>query len=158
MPLDPNSLLTTDRITELHAVYKPDVLEELILLMGRSDKVGNLPQLREKILERESKISTGVGMGIAIPHVKIDSISDFVMAVGVSRDGLDFDSLDKAPTHIIVMIGCHVSQSGEFLKILSRLVSGLRDPMVQEQVLSAESPEMIRDLFVGPSGIFTQSP
>ncbi|MCC5877817.1 MAG: PTS sugar transporter subunit IIA [Candidatus Sumerlaeia bacterium] len=155
MPLDLESLLTTERVTELTSVYKPDVLEEMILLMGRSDRVDDLPQLREKVLERESKISTGVGMGIAIPHVKISTIRDFVMAVGVSREGIDFDSLDKAPTHIVVMIGCNVSQSGEFLKVLSRLVSGLRDPMVQEAILDAKSPQVIRDLFVGPSGIFT---
>lgn len=155
MPLDLDSLLTADRVTELTSVYKPDVLEEMILLMGRSDNVDDLPLLREKIFEREGKISTGVGMGIAIPHVKIPSIRDFVMAVGVSREGIDFDSLDKAPTHIVVMIGCHVSQSGEFLKVLSRLVSGLRDPMVQENILSASSPQVMKDLFVGPSGIFS---
>lgn len=158
MALDLDNLLTPDRITELHGTKKPEVLDEMIDLITLSRRVRDPKQLREKIFERERQISTGVGMGIAIPHVKIPTIDDFVMAVGVSREGVDFESLDKAPTHIVVMIGCHNSQAGEFLKILSKLVSGLRDPAAQERILSAKGREEIRACFVGPGGIFAPTP
>lgn len=157
MALDLENLLTSDRISELHGTTKPEVLDEMINLIIRSRRVRDPKQLREKIFERERQISTGVGMGIAIPHVKIPTIDDFVMAVGVSKEGIDFESLDKAPTHIVVMIGCHNSQAGEFLKILSRLVSGLRDAATQERILSAQGEQDILKCFVGPAGIFAPS-
>ena len=60
------------------------------------------------IIEREKVISTGVGIGIALPHVKIPCVKDFIAAVGRSHKGIDFNSLDDHPVNIVVMIGAIV--------------------------------------------------
>ena len=153
MAIDPKDIITEDRIVDLKSQKKNEALDELIDLLATSPLVGDKKELREKICEREGTLSTGVGAGMAIPHVKIPSIKDFVAAIGRSEEGIDFDSLDGKPTHIIVMIGCNNTQSGDFLKVLARLVTRLKDPEVQNKIMSAKSPAEIRDFFVQPEGV-----
>lgn len=147
------SLISADRIVDLNSVKKEAVLDELINLLATSELVGDKKELRDKIFERERTLSTGVGVGMAIPHVKIPSIKDFVAAIGRSKQGFNFESLDGAPTHIVVMIGCNNTQSADFLKILARLVTRLKDQNMQRRILEAKGPEEIRDLFVQPDGV-----
>ncbi|CAN5280183.1 hypothetical protein BH09SUM1_BH09SUM1_30320 [soil metagenome] len=154
MPIKPETLLTADRVADLKSTNKEEVLEELIALLASSSQVTNKEELRDKILERERTLSTGVGAGMAIPHVKIASIKDFVAAVGRSKKGLNFESLDGAPTHVVVMIGCNNTQSADFLKVLAKLVSRLKDPALQKRIMEAESPAQICDMFVTGEGIF----
>lgn len=155
MPIDPKSLISLDRITDLKSTRKEDVLNELVDLLASSPMVTDKEELRRKIFEREEAVSTGVGAGMAIPHVKIPSIKNFVSAIGRSKEGIDFESLDSQPTHIVVMIGCNSSQSADFLKVLARLVTRLKQPAVQKKILEADSPDEIRDLFISEEGILT---
>ncbi len=155
MTLDPKSLISIDRICDLKSEKKEDVLDELIGLLSTSKNITDKDELRQKIIEREKAVSTGVGAGMAIPHVKIASIKDFTAAIGRSREGVDFESLDGKPTHIVIMIGCNNTQSADFLKILAKLVTKLKNEETQQKILEANSPEEIRDLFVSSSGILT---
>ncbi len=154
MPIKPQELVTVDRITDLHTSSKDEVLEEMIKLLENSKNVTDVEEFRTKIFEREQIQSTGVGVGMAIPHVKIPSISDFVIAIGRHQAGIDFDSLDKKPTHIVVMIGCNNSQSGDFLRVLARLVTKLKEVDLQKRILEAPSLEAVRDLFL-EEGVLT---
>lgn len=153
MAIDPKQLISADRIIDLKSTEKPDILNELVDVLATSDTVGDKEELRARIFEREEAVSTGVGAGMAIPHVKIPSIKNFVAAIGRSKEGVDFASLDGKPTHIIVMIGCNSNQSADFLKVLARLVTRLKQPALQEKILSASSPQEIRDLFVEEEGV-----
>ncbi len=153
MPFNPEQAISADRIVDLESTKKSDVLDELISLLAESDKVNDPGELRRKIYEREKTVSTGVGAGMAIPHVKIPSITDFVAAIGRSKRGIQFDSLDGQPTHIVVMIGCNNTQSADFLKILARLVTRLKDESVKRRIMDAETPEDIRSVFTGQNGI-----
>lgn len=154
MAFDPQSVISADRIIDLQSTNKQGVLQELIAVLASSRLVHDTAELTEKIIEREKTASTGVGHGIAIPHAKIASIDDFVAAIGRSRDGIDFDSLDGQPTHIVVMIGCNNKQSGDYLKVLARLVKRLPDPNIQKAILEAETMEHIRDIFLTGDGVF----
>lgn len=153
MPLHPANMISVDRIIDVKSTKKTDVLEEMIEVLATSPLVGNKGELRDKIFERERTLSTGVGVGMAIPHVKIPSIKDFVAAVGRCKSGLDFESLDGAPTHIIVMIGCNNGQAGDFLKVLAHFVKSLKDPHMQRGILEAKNAEEIREHFLRTSGI-----
>lgn len=153
MAINPEQFISADRIVDLKSTKKAEVLDELIDLLATSELVTNKQELRDKILEREKATSTGVGVGMAIPHVKIASIKDFVAAIGRSKDGLDFESLDGQPTHLIVMIGCNNTQSAEFLKVLARIVTRLKQAPLQTKILEANSKQEIRDLFVKPDGV-----
>jgi mannitol/fructose-specific phosphotransferase system IIA component (Ntr-type) len=153
MAFNIEKMISSDRIVELKATKKADVLDELIELIGRSGCVTDKKEFREKILEREKAVSTGVGVGLATPHAKIASVKDFVIAIGLSRDGLDFESLDGNPTHIVVMIGCNNSQSADFLKVLAHIVKYLKLAPVQKRILDAKSKDDIRDIFLQPLGV-----
>lgn len=155
MPIKPEELITVERITDLKSSKKDEVLEELIKLLATSPNVTDEKELRTKIFERERISSTGVGVGMAIPHVKIPSIKDFVVAVGRHPKGIDFDSLDGKPTHLVVMIGCNNAQSGDFLRVLARLVTKLKEASIQQRVLEAESPKQVRDIFIEESILST---
>ncbi len=154
MAVRPETLLDPSRIIDVKATDKTGALNEMIDVLATSKLVTDKRELAEKIFEREKAASTGVGSGIAIPHVKIASIKDFVAAVGRSRAGLDFESLDGAPTHIIVMIGCNNTQLADFLKVLARLVTKLRQPDLQKKILEAGTPAEVHELFAGANGAF----
>ncbi len=147
MALDVSLAISTERIIDLRSTDKKDVLEEMVEALATSELVTDKDQLMDKVLERERMGSTGVGQGLGIPHVKIPSIKDFVFAVGRSQKGIDFKSQDTKPVHIVVMIGCNDSQSGEFLKVLAKLVMNLKDQEFRRQILFAGSKDEIRDLF-----------
>ncbi|MEQ8818884.1 MAG: PTS sugar transporter subunit IIA [Sumerlaeia bacterium] len=149
MPIVPHEMFHPTRVIELQATEKEAVLRELGTVLGTSDNVLDPGELIEKIIERERTLSTGVGIGVAVPHVKIASVQDFVVAVGISEKGVDFQAIDDLPVHIVVMIGCHSSQSGDYLKVLSTLVRALKDESFRQRVRSAESPGAIVDLFIG---------
>ena len=153
MAFNPEELLSVDRIVDLESTDKDAVLDQLIDVLATSPLVTSKVDLKDKIYERERSVSTGVGSGMAIPHVKISTIRNFVMAVGRSQKGFDFKSLDGAPTHIVVMIGCNTTQAQDFLKLLARVVSRLKHPAVQKRILDAKTPEEIRNIFIQPEGV-----
>jgi mannitol/fructose-specific phosphotransferase system IIA component (Ntr-type) len=155
MPIDPAKMFHPERVIDLKGSSKSGVLEELVDVLAHSPQVTDREDLMAKILEREKTLSTGVGMGLALPHVKIASVRDFVIGVGRSPQGVEFDSIDGKPVHLIVMIGCNEGQSTDYMKVLSKLVRYLKEPEHQDKVMTAESPEAVVDLFVGPGGAFS---
>ncbi len=148
MPPQLDQLIDPSRIIDLQSATKDQALKELVDVMATSPLVTDPKALLDKILEREKLISTGVGIGVALPHVKIPSVRDFVLAIGRSQRGLDFQSLDDKPVHIVVMIGSNDSQSGEFLKLMAKIVLRLKDKEFRRRVLLAKNPAEIRELFV----------
>lgn len=154
MPLNPSEMFSPGRVVDLKGSTKDEVLRELCDALATCDRVTDRGDLLTKIMEREKTLSTGVGVGLALPHVKIPSIKDFVIAIGRHREGVDFQSIDNKPAHIIVMIGCNDSQSADYMKVLSKLVRALKEPGFQRKVLDAESPGEVVELFTGPGGVF----
>jgi len=143
-----------DRVIDVKAREKSEVLKELADVLATSPDVTNRDELLAKIIEREKTMSTGVGVGLAIPHVKIGSVKDFVIAIGRSSDGIEFQSIDNQPAHIFVMIGCNQSQSADYMKVLSKIVRSLKEKSFQDKLMQAESGQEVVDLFVGPGGSF----
>jgi fructose-specific phosphotransferase system IIA component len=143
-----SAMISIDRIIDLKGETKSAVLNELIDVMATSPMVSDAEDLRRRLLERESTHSTGIGMGVALPHAKISSVKDFVIAIGRTTAGVDFDALDGKPVYIVVMISCHESQSGEFLKVMARFVKALKDKEFRRTILLAKSPEEISTIFV----------
>lgn len=135
-------------IVDLRGETKEEVLRELVDVLGKRPEVTDPGEFLKSILEREKVISTGIGIGLAMPHVKIESVTDFVLAIGRSTRGVEFDSLDEHPVHIVAMIGASDEQSGEFLKVLARLVLKLKDKSARQKVLLAPDPENVRDILL----------
>ncbi len=143
-----DKLIDEQRIVDLKAVTKEDALRELVNVLALSPEVTDAEELLTAIFEREKVISTGVGIEVALPHVKIPSVKNFVIAIGRSHKGIDFESLDDKPVYIVVMIGANDKQAGDFLKVLAKLVLKLKNRSFRKQVMFAKSPKRIKELFV----------
>lgn len=153
MAVEPKKYFSPDRIALISTTKKQVALEVLVDLLAKSPNVADREDLLEKIMEREKTLSTGVGQGLALPHAKISTVSDFVLAVGVSKTGIEFDSLDGKPAHIFVMIGCHESQAGQYMQMLSKLVRSLKEEPFRKTILNCNTPMEIYDVLTGPNGI-----
>jgi fructose-specific phosphotransferase system IIA component len=142
-------MIAEDRIADLKAESKEDALRELVTLMAKSKNVADKEALLRAILEREKTLSTGVGIGVAVPHAMIPEVNDFTIAIGRSHKGIEFDALDEKPVLIIVMIAASAKHSrGEYLKVLARLMQRLRNKDFRRKVMFAKTPQEIRKAFL----------
>jgi len=137
------NLITLDRIVDLKAATKNDALKELFGVMRAAPEITNGNDFEASVLERERILTTGIGLGIAIPHVKIPSVSNFVMALGRSRAGIDFDALDGLPVHIVLLIASSDKQRDDFLKVLAKVVLLFKHESFRRRILKAIDPEEI---------------
>ena len=137
-------LVSPDRIVWLEESTKNDCLRRLVDSISVSANLEEPEEVFHAILERERLLSTGFGLGLAIPHAKLKSIRDFVVAVGIHREGVDFDSLDEKPVHVLVMILGPDSRQEEYLLVLSRVTAFLKDN--RERLLTQGSSEQVYQL------------
>ena len=137
-------LISPDRITRIDEDNKDDCLRSLVKCLSESESLGNEDSIFEAIMDRERLLSTGFGLGLAIPHAKLNIIDDFIVGLAIHRDGVPFDSLDEQPVHILVMILGPDQQQDEYLKVLSRVTAFLKDQ--REKILSLEDNEEIYKL------------
>ena len=145
-------ILTIDRIRDVDGSTKDDVLVELSGILSGAPVVTAPEKLLSAIVSRESVMSTGIGMGIAIPHAKTSSVTDVAIAVGRSIEGIDFQSLDGRPVHIIIMIVASDTQGEEFLKILSKIGMFFNREDIRKRFLDASGPREIHQLFAEIDG------
>lgn len=121
------------------------ILEELVDLLDSSGKVCNKRKLFIDLFNREKKASTGIGKGIAFPHVRTMQARDFVMGFARSTAGYDFDSLDQMPVHLFFVMVAPPYDDSLYLKVFKSLASLLQYDSLREQLLTAESEyEIIR--------------
>jgi len=124
---------------------KHAVLEELVDLLDRSGKVCNKKKLFVDLFNREKKASTGIGKGIAFPHVRTMQARDFAMGFARSTRGFDFDSMDKKPVHLFFVMVAPPYDDTLYLRVFKSLASLLQYDSLREELLSAESEhEIIR--------------
>jgi PTS system nitrogen regulatory IIA component len=132
-------------IAELGAAAKADVLAEMSRHLARFQKGIDPEALRRVLEERELLASTAIGDGIAIPHGKLESVDQLVGALGRSVPGLEFDSIDGKPTHLVFMLVAPSSSTGIHLKALARLSRLYRDADFRRRLIeSADSSAMYR--------------
>ena len=115
-------------IIDLRATTKEEALRELVDVLAARPEVTDADDFLGAIFAREKIISTGIGIGLAMPHVKTPSVTDFVVAIGRSRAGIDFDSLDEKPVYIVAMIGASADQSSVRGLPLWKPATGRRSP------------------------------
>lgn len=140
-------MLTKDRVVDLKGKNKQDVLQELVDVIATAPEVTDKNDFYISIMKREKIMSTGIGIGLAVPHVKIDSVKDFVMAVGRKKDGIDFDSLDGKSVHLVIMIGANTEQRDDYLKVLAKISVLLKNSEFREKIINAKGSEEIIELF-----------
>lgn len=134
-------------IKKLKATNKFKSIEELAQVFKGSEICGNTDELVTALIEREKIMSTGIGFGIAIPHAKIKSVKEIAFAIGISRKGINFDSLDGKPVNLIILVAAGERQHKDYLKLLSRIMSYLKDEKIRKRIIHADNPEKIIELF-----------
>lgn len=122
-----NDLLSLDCVAIVEDANKEVALQQLIEMLGKSPQVNSVAELGTAILNREKLMSTGIGMGIGIPHVRLRSVSDLTVAVLLVKNGVpDYESMDSKLVKIIFMIAAREDQHALYLKLLAQISSFLK--------------------------------
>ncbi|GHU92280.1 PTS fructose transporter subunit IIA [Spirochaetia bacterium] len=142
-----NTIISPDRILFLNYAAKRDVLLALAENLAGSPQVKNRQELASEILKREDLMSTAIGRGIAIPHVRLFSVTDLVVSIGISRtDILDFQTLDDEPVRLVFMITAAYNQHAYYLQTLSFFSARLKSPELRAGLLEAKTAEEVYKL------------
>lgn len=118
---------------------KTEALNQCIDLMAKSGKIADVEKYRKGVFEREEEGTTGIGMGIAIPHCKSDAVTKAGLAAMVVKDGVDFESLDGTPAKIIFLIAAPNTEDNVHLQVLSKLSVMLMDEQFTNSLINAGS-------------------
>ena len=133
--------LTRDRIAlDLGAGPKTEVLGRLVSMLAASLGISDPEPILAEVLRRESIMSTGIGDGIAIPHAAADGIGGPAIAIGVAPGGIDFESVDQKPVHVIFLLIGSRDTPGLQLKALARIARLTREPGFIAGLLKAATP------------------
>jgi PTS system nitrogen regulatory IIA component len=143
------NIISTDRILFLNYTKKRDALVALAENLSGAPQIKNRQELVSEILRREELMSTAIGRGIAIPHVRLSSVTDLVVSVGVSTcDITDFQSLDDVPVRLLFMIAAAYNQHAYYLQTLSFFSSRLKGADLRASLLACKSPQEIYKILV----------
>lgn len=118
---------------------KTEALNQCIDLMAKSGKIADVEKYRKGVFAREEEGTTGIGMGIAIPHCKSDAVTKAGLAAMVVKDGVDFESLDGTPAKIIFLIAAPNTEDNVHLQVLSKLSVMLMDKQFTNSLINAGS-------------------
>jgi nitrogen PTS system EIIA component len=129
-------------ISDLKSQDKKGILEELVAPIARITGV-NHKDLVRVLMDRELLGSTGIGGGIGIPHGKLKQLESLALGFGLSRKGVDFESMDNQPTHIFFLLVTPENSTGLHLKMLARISKILKHDPFKEKLLNAANSDAI---------------
>lgn len=129
---------------------KSAVLHEIVRLAKKNPILSEVGEdiLFDGLKKREELGSTGFGGGIAIPHCRLESISDFVMGIMTVPDGVDFDAMDGNPVRLVVFVIAPEAAANAYIKLLAVISQTLRIPGAVDEIMSQQSPEAVRESFL----------
>jgi fructose-specific phosphotransferase system IIA component len=137
-------LLTEGLISEdLKGKNKFQIIEELLDLLVNSGKIEDRETCLQDLIEREQYLSTGLENGLAVPHAKTTASRELLVSYGISREGLDFDSLDGKPAHFIFLVISPRDTSGPHIKILAQITRNFRENEIIQQMKEAKTKNEI---------------
>lgn len=127
----------------LQSKSKADVIDELVGILDKAGKLNDREAFKEQILKREAQSSTGLEEGIAIPHAKTAAVKVPSIAIGISKEGLDYESLDGEVSRLFFMIAAAEGADDTHIELLSKLSTILLEDEVREALLHAKSKEEV---------------
>lgn len=139
--MDPENMLFTDQ------TVKDEIISRMVDICFQAAKVPDLETFKTAMFEREAIMSTGIGLGVAVPHVKMAGVPEFFITVGILRKPVDWQSIDDQPVSIVFLIGGPDNQQKEYLRILSKLVLFTKNPQRRDSLSRAQKPEEVISLF-----------
>jgi len=135
-------MFSKERVTfDLKSQTKKEVIDELIDILVADGKVNDKDAFRQAVLKREEEFSTGIGMSIAIPHGKSDSVNEASFVFGRSDVGIDYESMDDLPAHLFFLIAVPMESSDLHLRALSEISRNLMHKEIRDQLMNCQTFE-----------------
>ena len=148
-PISISKYLDPNLITLLEVDDRDQALSVLVEKLDRGGKLKEKDVFSRAIMEREKIVSTGIGVGVAVPHAKLPGYETFFIAIGIHPKGIPWEAIDGIPVRIVFMIGGPDDKQTEYLQLLSRLTLAIKDEERRKKILQFTSPEDIIALFGG---------
>jgi PTS system fructose-specific IIC component/PTS system nitrogen regulatory IIA component len=126
---------------DLEAEDKEEAFEELVDHFCQVEKINAREEILDALRDRETKMSTGIHKGIAVPHGKTNAVDEVYGVLGISRKGIDYDALDGEPVYILFMVLAPPADSEKHLRILKRMAELLESPHFYMELLSQKNPQ-----------------
>ncbi|MBQ1198403.1 MAG: cation:proton antiporter, partial [Spirochaetaceae bacterium] len=130
-------------VMDLKSETKDELLKEMVMILANSGKVRDWEHVYNDVLDREKIMSTGMDKGIAIPHAKSEGVVSACVAVGIKKEGIDFDALDKQPSKIFFLIVSPKKSNSPHLQILASVSSIVRNKETLERIFNANNADEI---------------
>jgi len=136
------NIISPQRIVFLNYSSKRDALLALADNISTAPQIKNRQEMAQEILKREELMSTAIGQGIAIPHIRLSSVTDLVVSVGISQiDIIDFQALDDEPVRLLFMLAAATNQHAYYLQTLSFFCARLKNRRLRDALLAAKNPD-----------------
>ncbi len=130
----------------LKSSTKESVISEIVDQLHKCKRIRDKKQILESLLKRETLGSTGIGDGAAIPHARVDTLKEAVLFIGISKNGVDFSSVDNKPVHLIVLLLTPVLESSLHIKILSKIGTMLNNKELINELMNCSSNERLFEI------------
>lgn len=134
-------------IADLKGDNKFQIIEELIDKLHQNDLIIDRDLALKDVIAREGYLSTGLENGLAIPHAKTDGVRQLVIAFGLKKNGLDFETLDGKPAHLIFLVLSPRDTAGPHIQALATISRNLKEKKIREALLKAGSEMRISEIF-----------
>jgi len=141
-------------VAQLKSRQRDDVIRELVTALCKSGKItkDSAETITKTVIKRENEASTGIGKGVAVPHVKCPKIKDPIAAVGCSSDGLDFSSLDKQPVYSVILLISPADNPDKHLQAMETVFRNLQKDDFRRFLRQAQSAEEIQEIIQDADG------
>jgi len=133
---------------DLKGDSKQEIIENLLDILVKTGKVKDRALALEALLDRESKMSTGLQQGIAIPHGKTDAVAELLVCVGIVKGGMDFEALDGIPSNIFIMTLSPLTRSGPHVQFLADISRVLTSEGMRGKLINADTKDELVSLLV----------
>ena len=130
----------------LESTDKESVIAELVDLLNENNSLGDRDAVLEAVMLREKTRSTGIGSGIAIPHGKCKAVNELVMAFGIAKEPIDFDSVDGNPVKIVILLISPADQTGPHIQALAKISKLMLNEQFKQAIENSESSEQLYEL------------
>ncbi|HTM58171.1 MAG TPA: PTS sugar transporter subunit IIA [Candidatus Udaeobacter sp.] len=150
-----SELLNVDAVSlRLKARTKREALAELTELLESAHGFKSQGEILDRVLRREAMMTTGIGYGVAIPHGKARSVDRMAAAVGVSPDGLEFESEDGQPVHLLVLFVSPENATTQHVRVLANISRLLKEESVRKTLREAKSPEAFMTALTSAESVY----
>ena len=125
---------------------KQEALDRIVSLLSHNPDISDLDALRRAVFEREAIQSTGLGHGVAVPHVRIPEVKSLTIALGIAPDGIDYAALDNSPVQVIVLFATPKDAKKSYLSLLAKVMVALRNRNTFAALASCRTVEEVQAL------------